>query len=262
MLAKIEQFPSIVGEIIDLKGASQSCCCNVTHHILAVEHYVKDTAWRESSHWEETSRCASELIDVHLKLEALEKEFGCFQHITQKELSKGEYLTSAAKANIVKLKDNFVNYNNHLKLVLEEILTALCKDIEKKLLLESQTQTVPDTAKVSPEMEEVHCQIDSLAILNNDAFFGNQQATQEPTLEEHREEIVHCGALIERLHSAIRGLEAQLAEVRSELQEGRCRCAETQFSILCVPHVGSGESTILHQPISSVYEDNVILSPS
>ncbi|KAJ9086003.1 hypothetical protein DSO57_1008518 [Entomophthora muscae] len=58
----------------------------------------------------------------------------------------------------------------------------------------------------------------------------------------------------------MRELEAQLAEVRSEVQEGRCHCNQEQFSVLCVPHDGSGESTTLHQPTSSAYEDDTISS--
>ncbi|KAJ9088704.1 hypothetical protein DSO57_1020488 [Entomophthora muscae] len=38
------QLLSIVGEILDLRGASQSWYCNVNRHILALEHYVEDAA--------------------------------------------------------------------------------------------------------------------------------------------------------------------------------------------------------------------------
>ncbi|KAJ9052132.1 hypothetical protein DSO57_1037260 [Entomophthora muscae] len=58
----------------------------------------------------------------------------------------------------------------------------------------------------------------------------------------------------------MRELEAQLAEVRSEVQEGRCRCSQAQFSSLCVPHDRSGESTTLRQPTSSAYKDDAISS--
>ncbi|KAJ9079589.1 hypothetical protein DSO57_1033903 [Entomophthora muscae] len=44
--------------------------------------------------------------------------------------------------------------------------------------------------------------------------------------------MVCCGSLIDRLCGAMRELEAQLAEVRSEVQEGRCRCSQAQFSAL------------------------------
>ncbi|KAJ9056007.1 hypothetical protein DSO57_1037512 [Entomophthora muscae] len=58
----------------------------------------------------------------------------------------------------------------------------------------------------------------------------------------------------------MRELEAQLAEVRSEVQEGRCRCSQAQFSALHVPHDRSGESTTLRQPTSSAYKDDAISS--
>ncbi|KAJ9056749.1 hypothetical protein DSO57_1029770 [Entomophthora muscae] len=58
----------------------------------------------------------------------------------------------------------------------------------------------------------------------------------------------------------MRKLEAQLAEVRSEVQEGRCRCSQAQFSAVWVPHDGSGESTTLRQPTSSAYKDDAISS--
>ncbi|KAJ9085703.1 hypothetical protein DSO57_1011405 [Entomophthora muscae] len=58
----------------------------------------------------------------------------------------------------------------------------------------------------------------------------------------------------------MRELEAQLAEVRSEVQEGRCCCSQAQFSALRVPHDGSGESTTLRQPTSSAYKDDAISS--
>ncbi|KAJ9077854.1 hypothetical protein DSO57_1012677 [Entomophthora muscae] len=38
------QLPNIVGEILDLRGASQTWCQDVTHHIMAVKHYVEDVA--------------------------------------------------------------------------------------------------------------------------------------------------------------------------------------------------------------------------
>ncbi|KAJ9060643.1 hypothetical protein DSO57_1028693 [Entomophthora muscae] len=60
----------------------------------------------------------------------------------------------------------------------------------------------------------------------------------------------------------MRELEAQLAEVRSEVQEGRCRCSQAQFSALCVPHDRSGESTTLRQPTSSAYKDDALSSSS
>ncbi|KAJ9061511.1 hypothetical protein DSO57_1019854 [Entomophthora muscae] len=85
---------------------------------------------------------------------------------------------------------------------------------------------------------------------------------QEFTLEEYREGMVHCGTLINRLCGAMRELEAQLAEVRSEVQEGRCRCNQAQFSALRVPHDGSGESTTQRQPTSSTYKDDAISSSS
>ncbi|KAJ9067609.1 hypothetical protein DSO57_1037405 [Entomophthora muscae] len=83
---------------------------------------------------------------------------------------------------------------------------------------------------------------------------------QEFTLEEYREGMVCCGSLIDRLRGAMRELEAQLAEVRSEVQEGRCRCSQEQFSALRVSQDGSRESTTLRQPTSSAYKDDVISS--
>ncbi|KAJ9054525.1 hypothetical protein DSO57_1013398 [Entomophthora muscae] len=55
-------------------------------------------------------------------------------------------------------------------------------------------------------------------------------------------------------------MEAQLAEVRSDVQEGRCRCSQAQFSASRVPHDRSGESTTLCQPTNSVYKDDTISS--
>ncbi|KAJ9061902.1 hypothetical protein DSO57_1016136 [Entomophthora muscae] len=72
--------------------------------------------------------------------------------------------------------------------------------------------------------------------------------------------MVHCGSFIDRLRRAMRKLEAQLAEVRSEVQEGRCCCSQAQFSALCVPHDRSEESTTLRQPTSSEYKDDAISS--
>ncbi|KAJ9085598.1 hypothetical protein DSO57_1012396 [Entomophthora muscae] len=72
--------------------------------------------------------------------------------------------------------------------------------------------------------------------------------------------MVHCGSLIDRLCGAMRELEAQLAEVRSEVQEGRCCCSQAQFSALYVPHDGSGKSTTLRQSTSSAYKDDAISS--
>ncbi|KAJ9062696.1 hypothetical protein DSO57_1008147 [Entomophthora muscae] len=83
---------------------------------------------------------------------------------------------------------------------------------------------------------------------------------QEFTLEEYREGMVRCGSFIDRLCRAMRELEAQLAEVRSEVQEGRCCYSQAQFSALRVPHDRSGESTTLRQPTISAYKNDVISS--
>ncbi|KAJ9084795.1 hypothetical protein DSO57_1020599 [Entomophthora muscae] len=72
--------------------------------------------------------------------------------------------------------------------------------------------------------------------------------------------MVHCGALIKRLCGAMRELEAQLAEVRSEIQEEKCRCNQAQFSASQVHHDRSGESTTLRQPTSFSYKDENISS--
>ncbi|KAJ9059536.1 hypothetical protein DSO57_1001605 [Entomophthora muscae] len=72
--------------------------------------------------------------------------------------------------------------------------------------------------------------------------------------------MVHCGSLIEHLGRAMGELEAQLSEVRSEVQEGRCCCSQAQFSASHVPHDRSGESITLFQPTSSAYKDDTISS--
>ncbi|KAJ9084353.1 hypothetical protein DSO57_1025456 [Entomophthora muscae] len=161
------QLPSIVDKILDLRGGSQPWCRNVTCHILAVEHYIEDATCRRSSHQEETGCCASELVDVRSKLETLAKEFEDSHQANQSELNIIKDLVSAAGAKIVKLKDSFLKYDDHLKVVLEESSAALCKEIGEKLLLTSQTL---NTANVVPEMEDVCFHIDSLTILNNDVF--------------------------------------------------------------------------------------------
>ncbi|KAJ9089119.1 hypothetical protein DSO57_1016215 [Entomophthora muscae] len=72
--------------------------------------------------------------------------------------------------------------------------------------------------------------------------------------------MVCCGSLIDCLRGAMREFEAQLAEVRSEVQEGRCCCSQAQFYAPWVPHDRSGESTTLRQPNSSAYKDDAISS--
>ncbi|KAJ9066048.1 hypothetical protein DSO57_1013490 [Entomophthora muscae] len=72
--------------------------------------------------------------------------------------------------------------------------------------------------------------------------------------------MVHCGTLINCLRGTMRELEAQLAEVRLEVQEGICCCNQARFSALRVPKDESGESTTLRQPTSSAYKDDTLLS--
>ncbi|KAJ9049317.1 hypothetical protein DSO57_1025739 [Entomophthora muscae] len=177
-------------------------------------------------------------------------------------------------------------------MALEEKLATFCKETEEALLLASQTPAAQSTTTVVPEMDEIQCQLDSLNISNKNTFqeinkvnerHNQQQAalqakicdlhntvrevhdnatTQEFTLEEYREGMVRCGTLIDCLCRAMRELEAQMAEVRSEVQEGRCCCDQAQFSALCVSHDVSGESTTLRQPTSSAYKDDAISSSS
>ncbi|KAJ9074929.1 hypothetical protein DSO57_1001402 [Entomophthora muscae] len=164
------QLPNIVGEILDLRGASQTWCQDVTCHILEVEHYVEDAARQEATHQEETGCCTSKLADARSKLEALTKEFNDFSQTNQSELNRLKDLAHAEEANIVNLKDNFVKYNNHLQLALEEKLAMFCKETEEAILLVSQTPAAQGITTAVPEMDEIQCQIDSLTISNNDAF--------------------------------------------------------------------------------------------
>ncbi|KAJ9062661.1 hypothetical protein DSO57_1008424 [Entomophthora muscae] len=172
----------------------------------------------------------------------------------------------------------------------EEKLAMFCKETEEALFLARQTPTAQSATTGIPEMNEIQSQLDSLTISNNDAFQkinkvnkrhkqqqvalqaeicdlhnsvqeANENATtQEFTLEEYREGMVHCGSLIDHLHRAMKEMEAHLAEVRPEVQEGRCRCSQVQFYASYVPHDGSGESTTLCQPTSSSYKDDVTSS--
>ncbi|KAJ9060603.1 hypothetical protein DSO57_1029042 [Entomophthora muscae] len=82
------QLPNIVGKIVDLRGVFQTWCQDVTHHILAVEHYMEDAACQEAAHLEETGFCMSELADTHSKMEALNKEFNEFSQTNQSELNR------------------------------------------------------------------------------------------------------------------------------------------------------------------------------
>ncbi|KAJ9051728.1 hypothetical protein DSO57_1001994 [Entomophthora muscae] len=129
------QLPNIVGEILDLRRALQTWCQDVTRHILVVEHYVEDAACCTAAHLEETGCCTSELADTRSKLEALKKEFSDFSQTNQSELSRLKDLAHAAEAKIVKLKDAFVKYDDHLQMTLEEKLTTFCKETEEALLL-------------------------------------------------------------------------------------------------------------------------------
>ncbi|KAJ9089244.1 hypothetical protein DSO57_1014995 [Entomophthora muscae] len=122
------QLPSIVGKILDLREALQTWCQDVTCHILAVEHYVEDAACWEATHQEETGQCMSKLADAHSKLEALIKEFNDFSQTNQSELNRLKDLAHTAEAKIVKLKNNFMKYDNHLQMVLEDKLVTFCKE--------------------------------------------------------------------------------------------------------------------------------------
>ncbi|KAJ9056144.1 hypothetical protein DSO57_1036014 [Entomophthora muscae] len=105
---------NIVGEILDLRGALKTWCQDVTCHVLAIKHYVEDAACQKAAHLEETGCCTSELADKRSKLEELNKEFSEFSQTNQSELSRLKDLAHAAEAKIVKLKDNFVKYDDHL----------------------------------------------------------------------------------------------------------------------------------------------------
>ncbi|KAJ9066054.1 hypothetical protein DSO57_1013496 [Entomophthora muscae] len=149
------QLPNIVGEILDLRGVLQPWCQDVTRHILAVEHYVEDAACCKAAHLEETGLCTSELADTQSKLEALNKEFSEFFQTNQSELSRLKDLTHTTEANIVKLKDNFVKYDDHLQMSLEEKLATFCKKTEEALLLARQTPAAQSITIGVPEMDEI-----------------------------------------------------------------------------------------------------------
>ncbi|KAJ9057208.1 hypothetical protein DSO57_1024864 [Entomophthora muscae] len=149
------QLPKIVGEILDLRGALQTWCQDVTRHILAVEHYLENTARQEAAHLEKTGRCTSELADTHSKMEALNKGFNDFSQTNQSELNRLKDLAHTAEAEIVELKDNFVKYDNHLQMTLEEKLAMFRKETEETLLLASQTPAAQSTTIVVPDMDEI-----------------------------------------------------------------------------------------------------------
>ncbi|KAJ9074708.1 hypothetical protein DSO57_1003764 [Entomophthora muscae] len=149
------QLPNTVGKILDRRGALQSWCQDVTRHILAVEHYVEDAACWEATHQEETNHCISELEDARSKLEALIKEFNEFSQTNQSEINRLKDLAHAAEAKIVKLKDNFVKYDDHLQMALEEKLATFCKETEEALLLAIQTPEAQGTTTTVPEMNQI-----------------------------------------------------------------------------------------------------------
>ncbi|KAJ9048549.1 hypothetical protein DSO57_1034009 [Entomophthora muscae] len=76
----------------------------------------------------------------------------------QFETMKIENLVNASDGNIVKLKNNFVKYENHLKPVLKKNMTSLCKE------------EVTGTSATLPEIDKIQCQLESLAIFNNIKF--------------------------------------------------------------------------------------------
>ncbi|KAJ9086002.1 hypothetical protein DSO57_1008517 [Entomophthora muscae] len=149
------QLPNIVGEILDLRGALKTWCQDVTCHILAVEHYVENGTHQEAAHLEERGRCTSKLADTHSKLEALKKEFNDLSKTNQPELNRLKDLAHTAEAKIVELKDNFMKYDDHLQVALEEKLATFCKNTEEALLLASQTPAAQSTTTVVPEMDEI-----------------------------------------------------------------------------------------------------------
>ncbi|KAJ9073230.1 hypothetical protein DSO57_1018836 [Entomophthora muscae] len=51
------QLLNIVDKILDLRGALQTWCQDVTCHILAVEHYIEDATCWEATCQEETGCC-------------------------------------------------------------------------------------------------------------------------------------------------------------------------------------------------------------
>ncbi|KAJ9088655.1 hypothetical protein DSO57_1020986 [Entomophthora muscae] len=168
----------------------------------------------------------SKLADAHSKMEALIKEFNDFSQNNQSELNRLKDLDHTAEAKIVKLKDNFVKYDNHLQMALEEKLATFYKETEEALLLASQTPAAQEINKVDKRHEQQQAALQAeICNFCNTVQEANEKATaQESTLEEHSEGMVHCGTLIKRLCGAMRELEAQLAEVRLEIQEGRYRC--------------------------------------
>ncbi|KAJ9074247.1 hypothetical protein DSO57_1008511 [Entomophthora muscae] len=123
------QLPNIVGKILDLIGAFQTGYQDKPLH--------------------------SELADTCSKLEALNKEFNDFSQTKQSELNRLKDLAHIAEAKIIKLKDNFLKYDNHLQMTLEEKLATLCKETEEALLLASQTPAAQITTMVVPEMDEI-----------------------------------------------------------------------------------------------------------
>ncbi|KAJ9085702.1 hypothetical protein DSO57_1011404 [Entomophthora muscae] len=149
------QLPNIVGKILDLRGASQTWCQDVTCHILAVIYYVKDAARQEAAYLEETGCCTSELADTHSKLEALNKKFSDFSQTNQSELSRLKDLAHAAEVKIIKLNDSFVKYDDHIQMSLEEKLAIFCKETEEALLLAKQTPAAQSTTTVVPEMDDI-----------------------------------------------------------------------------------------------------------
>ncbi|KAJ9057154.1 hypothetical protein DSO57_1025313 [Entomophthora muscae] len=149
------QLPNIFCKILDLRGALQTWCQDVTCHILAGEHYVEDAACQEAAHLEETGRCTSELADTRYKLETINKEFSDFSQTNQSELSRLKDLDHTAEAKIVELKDNFVKYDDHLQMTLEEKLATFCNETEEALLPARQTPEAQSTTTVVPDIDEI-----------------------------------------------------------------------------------------------------------
>ncbi|KAJ9067207.1 hypothetical protein DSO57_1001844 [Entomophthora muscae] len=220
------------------------------------------------------------LHDLNKKVANNTDNINKVQHLVLQKNEESSNIANAAKAKVLALQDNFIQYDNHIKEIIQEEVSQLRQEFSSQFAKDSTTE-----GHGRSELNQVQQQIEDIAATNNEIFWemkrvrekGEQSiaslkaklkklqaelrghdkrsTSQHAAIEDFCKGMVQCAKLIERLCSSLQNAEIEIADTWAKLVGNRCRCTGQDLGGPGLSEMPSGKSATLQPTSSSVYNN-------
>ncbi|KAJ9051832.1 hypothetical protein DSO57_1001079 [Entomophthora muscae] len=265
---------------------------DVTYHVIAIKQYmtganatsnsVNNLLTKNDASLEQQD---SHLYDLDEKVTNNKDNINEVQRLAWQESKESSNIANTAKAEVLALCDDFIQYVDHIKEAIQEEASQLCQELSSQFTNNSTTESYDRL-----ELNQVQQQVDDIAATNNEMFQemkrvcdkGEQSiaslkaelkelqaelkvndkcsASQRAAIKDFCIGMVQCTRLIERLCSSLCNAEIEIADAQAKLVDSRCRCTGQDLGVLGLSGIPSGESTTLQPTSISVYNSRATLS--